>query len=512
MVTQGILAVSKKLEDYMVQTVKTLKALYSEYGSPVLNHKNVKIMREKTVSLLARTEKPAGFVMIAGIAITVLIASRIITNMSDPISTDENLIQNSIEKASRTANTESPNEEKTVVSPARRITEQEEQIPQTKNWTLKKRETLSSLLKRAGFGSKEGYRITSALSGVADLRRLKAGQDITIERDGSASAQFNKLILRDSFDSQAIVMQESGTYYAERQKLDTVPLTQLAVGTIEDSLYLSAKREDVPDQVIIAFIHLLSFSVDFQRDIRRGDTFEIYFERQVAQGYGDVENGRILYGRLVRGEKAIEATYYAEKDGLSGYYNANGESIRKALMKTPVDGARLTSRFGRRKHPILGYTRLHKGLDFAAPRGTPIMAAGDGVVERASRHGGYGKYIRIRHANGLKTAYAHLNGYAKGIKKGKRVEQGDIIGYVGTTGRSTGPHLHYEILNGKKQVNPLTLKMPSGRILPEKEKPAFTIWREEILAEVRTIQETHALLAQVHSPALSEQDEKTKGR
>ena len=157
--------------------------------------------------------------------------------------------------------------------------------------------------------------------------------------------------------------------------------------------------------------------------------------------------------------------FTTEDDGLTDFYDANGEAARKFLMKTPINGARLSSHYGKRKHPVLGYTKLHKGTDFAAPRGTPIYAAGNGVIERASRWSSYGNYIRIRHANGYKTAYAHLNGYAKGIKSGKRVKQGDVIGYVGTTGRSTGPHLHYEVLVNGKQVNAMRLDLPTGRKL-----------------------------------------------
>jgi murein DD-endopeptidase MepM/ murein hydrolase activator NlpD len=194
-----------------------------------------------------------------------------------------------------------------------------------------------------------------------------------------------------------------------------------------------------------------------------------------------VDMGKILYGRLVTSGKVHSLYRYASAvDGSIDYYDEKGQSAKKFLMKTPVDGARLSSGYGMRFHPILGYTKMHKGVDFAAPRGTPVMAAGQGTVEFASRNGSYGNYVRIRHGNGYKTAYAHLNSFARGIKKGAHVRQGQIIGYVGTTGRSTGPHLHYEIMLANKQVNPMSIRVPTGRKLAGSELAAFATARVAI--------------------------------
>jgi murein DD-endopeptidase MepM/ murein hydrolase activator NlpD len=192
------------------------------------------------------------------------------------------------------------------------------------------------------------------------------------------------------------------------------------------------------------------------------------------------KTGNISVAEMVLSGQKIRLYRYKAKDGFVDYYSATGQSVRKALLRTPIDGARISSGFGRRRHPILGYTRMHKGLDFAARRGTPIYAAGDGVVDFAGRNGGYGKYVRIRHTGIYKTAYAHMHRYGKGVRTGRRVRQGQIIGYVGSTGRSTGPHLHYEVHKNGRQVNPRSIKLPSGRTLKGRELTAFKMYRVEL--------------------------------
>ncbi|NLA74728.1 MAG: M23 family metallopeptidase [Deltaproteobacteria bacterium] len=193
-----------------------------------------------------------------------------------------------------------------------------------------------------------------------------------------------------------------------------------------------------------------------------------------------VNGGELLYASMNTRVVPITIYRYQTADGEIDMYDAKGCSVRKTLMATPIDGARLSSSYGMRRHPILGYTRMHKGLDFAAPSGTPIMAAGDGVIEFAGKKGGYGNYISIRHANGYQTAYGHMKGFASGIKKGARVKQGNVIGYVGSTGVSTGPHLHYEVLYNKKHVNPASVKTPSGRILKDNELEDFLRLKHEL--------------------------------
>ncbi|MCK5546590.1 MAG: peptidoglycan DD-metalloendopeptidase family protein, partial [Rhodospirillaceae bacterium] len=230
-------------------------------------------------------------------------------------------------------------------------------------------------------------------------------------------------------------------------------------------------------------IRIFSWDVDFQRDIWKGDGFEVMYHRFYDDDGNAIYDGTIKYAALSLQGKKIAIYLHTLKDGSTDYFNENGQSARKALMRTPINGARLSSSFGKRKHPILGYTKMHKGSDFAAPRGTPIYAAGNGTIDKSGRNGAYGNYIRIRHNSQYSTAYAHMKSIKRGMGKGKRVTQGEVIGYVGTTGRSTGPHLHYEILRGGRQVNPLRVKMPSGKKLKGDELVRFKTALAEISRE-----------------------------
>ncbi len=337
---------------------------------------------------------------------------------------------------------------------------------------LKKDQTLAQLLKRAGVDNRDSYLAVKALSEYVDPRKIRVGETIrlTFDKEGEG-AHLLGLSLKSNFDTIAYSNRDDdGNFKASEQKVGTITNTLTRSGTIDSSLFISARDAKVPSDILINMIRLFSYDVDFQREIRKGDGFRVLFERRTRLDNGEHEDGRILFAELTLQGQPLGFYYYKPQTQTSArYFDRNGKSAQKALMKTPVDGARISGTFGKRKHPILGYTKNHYGVDFAAPRGTPIMAAGDGVIERASRWGTFGNYIRIRHPNGYKTAYAHLNGYGRGIRKGKRVEQGDIIGYVGTTGRSTGPHLHYEVYNNGKRVNPLRLKFPTGYQLPETE-------------------------------------------
>ena len=241
-------------------------------------------------------------------------------------------------------------------------------------------------------------------------------------------------------------------------------------GEIEYSLYQTALSLGSNDEHIAGFASAFAYDVDFQREIHPGDKFEMMFPIWTDERGQLVRTGEIIYAAL-DGKRKTKAYYWhtPSDDGIAGWYDQNGESATRFLMKTPINGARLSSRFGKRRHPISGYTRMHKGTDFAAPTGTPVYAAGHGIIERSSRYGGYGKYVRIRHANGYKTAYAHLSRYGPGVKKGRRVRQGDIIGYVGSTGASTGPHLHYEVIVNGRHVNAMSLNLPTGRKLANSE-------------------------------------------
>ncbi|MDC3042824.1 M23 family metallopeptidase, partial [Candidatus Pelagibacter sp.] len=241
---------------------------------------------------------------------------------------------------------------------------------------------------------------------------------------------------------------------------------------ILQSLYKSATDENIPANIIIEFAGIYGFQVDFQRDIRKQDKFQIMFEIFLNERKEIVETGKILFANLkLSGQD--NNLYHFDKYGSEGHYDQNGKSVKKALMKTPINGARLSSPFGMRKHPIDGFNKMHRGTDFAAPIGTPIMASGDGVVKKAGWCGGGGNCVKIKHNSTYQTVYAHMSKFARGIKKGVRVKQGQIIGYVGSTGKSTGPHLHYEVIVNGKKVNSQKLKLPSGKILKGKDRKLF---------------------------------------
>ena len=237
-------------------------------------------------------------------------------------------------------------------------------------------------------------------------------------------------------------------------------------------MYKSASEKKIPANIIIEFARIYGFQVDFQRDIRKQDAFQIMYEAFVDENGKLIETGNILYANL-KLSGSNNSLYFFDKENFKGHYDKNGKSVKKALMKTPINGARLSSAFGMRKHPIDGFNKMHRGTDFAAPMGTPIMASGDGIIKKASWCGGGGNCIVIKHNSTYQTVYAHLSKFAKGIRSGARVRQSQIIGYVGSTGKSTGPHLHYEVIVNGKRINSQILKLPSGKILKGNERKLF---------------------------------------
>ena len=250
----------------------------------------------------------------------------------------------------------------------------------------------------------------------------------------------------------------------------------LKEGVIKSSLYKSAIQEDISPNIIIEFARLYGFQVDFQRDIRKNDSFQIIYEIFVDENGKIFENGNIIYANLMlRGQ--YNQLYYFPKKNFDGHYDENGKSVKKALMKTPINGARLSSSFGMRKHPILGYNKMHRGTDFAAPEGTPIMASGDGVIIKAGWCGGGGNCVKIKHNKTYQTVYAHMKNFSNLAIPGNRIKQGQIIGYVGSTGMSTGPHLHYEVIENGKKINSQLLKLPPGKSLDGANRKYFEIVR-----------------------------------
>lgn len=347
--------------------------------------------------------------------------------------------------------------------------------PEVQDLKVGSGDTLSELLQSAGVSVRDSILALRSMNKDFDPRRIRQGQELTIETslDGEGNTTLDKLTLPVSVAKQIIVTRDGDSFESSVLEKD-IEIKNFAKSlTIDSSLYASAARVGVPAQVIAELIRVYSWNVDFQRDIRSGDNLKVLYSVQETEdgefaGYGDVE-----FADLTLSGKSKALYRYETKDGRTDYYEPGGASIRKTLMKTPVDGARLSSGYGMRFHPVLGYSKMHKGTDFAAPTGTPIYAAGDGVVEYAGRFGSYGNYVRIRHNGSLKTAYAHMQKFAKKVHKGSRVEQGQIIGYIGTTGRSTGPHLHYEVLKNSVQVNPNRIDLPVGDKLKGEEYARF---------------------------------------
>jgi len=248
---------------------------------------------------------------------------------------------------------------------------------------------------------------------------------------------------------------------------------------IKKNLYSSAIEAGIEPNIIVEFANMYGFEVDFQRDIRSGDRFEVYYEQYIDENNVVRNTGKIIYASMFVNNKEL-ALYNFKFKNKEGYYDVDGKSVIKTLMKTPINGARLSSSFGLRKHPILGYNKLHQGTDFAAARGTPIMASGAGVILRAQKYKGYGNFVSIKHNSTFVTAYGHMSKYGRGIKKGVRVNQGQIIGYVGSTGMSTGPHLHYEVIKNGKRINSQRLKLPTGKILTNEARNRFEVERIKI--------------------------------
>ncbi|MEM6781389.1 MAG: peptidoglycan DD-metalloendopeptidase family protein [Pseudomonadota bacterium] len=336
-------------------------------------------------------------------------------------------------------------------------------------------DALGVVLQNKGVGKDDVNKTIDALSKHYNPRNLKAGQEIAMHFKPTDQGDYRFMKMKIEVDPiKAVVVERHGDNF--KSELFEKPVERIAnakSAKVELSLFGSAGKAGIPKGVVADVIRIYSWDVDFQRDIRQGDGIEVLYDTYETPDGHIAKKGDLRYAKLTVDGDEKPIYRFKMSDGRIDYFTPDGVSIKKTLMKTPVDGARISSGFGMRKHPILGYNKMHKGVDFAAPRGTPIYAAGDGVVERASRNGAYGHYVRIRHNSKLKTAYAHLHRYKSGIKPGKRVKQGQVIGYVGSTGRSTGPHLHYEVIMNGKQVNPRSVNVPTGEELTGKDLAKF---------------------------------------
>ena len=337
-------------------------------------------------------------------------------------------------------------------------------------------ETFDKILNRYSISASEIIDIKKNLNVNKNLNNLKAGQIIKFTIDQSKNKKIIKFLFPISRTEKVELTRNLNTNLFEKKTLITNLNKKIIFkeGRITKSLYKTAIGLNVQPNIIVEFARIYGFQVDFQRDIRKNDNFQIMYEIFEDDNGKVYETGNIIYADL-KLSGMNNALYYFEDKKNSDHYDKNGKSVKKALMKTPINGSRLSSSFGMRKHPIDGYNKMHRGTDFAAPMGTPIMASGSGIITRARWCGGGGNCVKIKHNSTYETIYAHMKNFGRGIKEGLRVKQGQIIGYVGSTGNSTGPHLHYEVVENGKKINSQKLKLPSGKILKAKERKLFEV-------------------------------------
>ena len=341
------------------------------------------------------------------------------------------------------------------------------------NHKIKSGETFDKILLSYSIDNEEIKNIKESLIKKVNINKLNTDQKIKIILD-QTNNKIKEFIFQIS-NTEKIYLSKSSKDTTFDEKILIIKLDKKIIfkeNIIMQSLYKAATDQNIPPNTIIEFARIYGFQVDFQRDIRKEDGFQIMYEVFIDENNKIVETGEILFANLkLSGQD--NSLYYFEKENFDGHYDKNGKSVQKALMKTPINGARLSSSYGMRKHPIDGFNKMHRGTDFAAPKGTPIMASGNGIVKKAGWCGGGGNCVKIRHNSTYETVYAHMSKFARGIKNGVRVKQGQTIGYVGSTGKSTGPHLHYEVIVNGKKVNSQKLKLPSGKVLKGKDREYF---------------------------------------
>ena len=358
--------------------------------------------------------------------------------------------------------------------------------PRLKVVEVQKGDTLLDILLGSGVSPTEAAAAIDALADVFKPRDLKPGQSITLDVNhfapdvpGDEGVELASLSLQPSLERDVVVKRAGGSFIASAIDHPLQVSDALASGVIDSSLFEAGQDAAVPVEVMAQIIKAFSYDVDFQREVQPGDRFEILYERYEDEKGRLARSGNVLYAALIISGTAKEIYRYEPQDGVADFFNAQGESIRKDLLRTPLDVIRITSSFGMRKDPILGYSKMHRGVDFAASIGTPIFAAGNGVIARIGPVNGYGNYIQIKHNAQYATAYGHMSRFASGLHEGSKVRQGDVIGYVGMTGRATGPHLHYEVLVNGSQINPMSVKL-AGHKLDGKDLRRFEMLKAEM--------------------------------
>ena len=348
------------------------------------------------------------------------------------------------------------------------------------NYVIKKGDSVQKILNKYKVNSTEIQKVINEYKKYASPGQLLVGNKIDIILKKSVTADKNSIIKFSipitKSTTVAITKNEENKIIAKKIITKLYKRKTLSENIIKNNLYSSAMDVNINPDTIIEFARIFGFEIDFQRDIRKNDYFKIVYEKYFDENGEFIKSGSILYAHMKVNNREITLYKFGNDKGY-GYFDDNGKSVEKALMKTPINGARLSSPFGKRKHPISGFNKMHNGTDFAAPMGTPIMASGTGTITRAKWCGGGGNCIKIKHNSTYETIYAHMKSFAKGMKVGRKVRQGEIIGYVGSTGVSTGPHLHYEVIVNKKKVDSQKLKLPSGKVLKDDERKKFEIHR-----------------------------------
>ena len=344
------------------------------------------------------------------------------------------------------------------------------------DFIVEKGDTFKKIVKQLNLPPTEKELVVNKLSKFKFVNNLYKGQKISFKINNSKPIKVFEISIEKSKTKVFVFDRKDGLDKFEHKEISK-NLNQIIVykeSNITNNLYSSAINKGIEPNIIIEFARIYGFQIDFQRDIRKNDSFQIIYETFLDSDNKILDTGKILYSNLILQGKENNLYIYKTKEGYE-HFDPAGRSVKKSLMKTPINGARLSSNFGVRKHPILGYNKMHRGTDFAAPEGTPVMASGDGKIVRARWCGGGGNCIKIRHNSTYSTVYAHLKNFSRGIREGARVKQGQIIGYVGSTGMSTGPHLHYEVIFNGKKINSQKLKLPSGKILKKKERELFEV-------------------------------------
>ena len=325
-------------------------------------------------------------------------------------------------------------------------------------------ETFSKILKKIDLEDKEIQEIINLTKQEINLKKLRIGTRIeTLSSIKNGNKFIEEINIYLSKENQINLFRKNNRFEIKSTQVTLYPQLFYEETEIKNSIFESLMNKNIPENIIMEFVQLFSFDIDFQREIRKNDKIKIFYEKFIDKKQNFIKTGPIYFAKISLHNYSYELYRFQNiEEKYVGYFDSKGKSATKALMKTPINGAQLSSGFGMRKHPILGYNKKHRGVDFAAPSGTPVMAAGTGHIEFVGTNGGAGKYIRIKHMNGYKTSYSHLNKYASGIKKNIKVKQGQVIGYVGTTGLSTGPHLHYEVIFNGSKINPMKMKLPPG--------------------------------------------------